>query len=108
MTDNSFSNDNIKSFTGNTKHPYFESQPNQSNYNEPNNLSESHNSSWKNSLANLTNIAKDFRHAHFSDVIKETRNSRRLVLLVVFIALFFDNMLLTTVGNLRIKYKIYI
>ena len=35
----------------------------------------------------------------FSDLVHECRNSRKLVLLVVFIALFFDNVLLTTVGK---------
>ena len=35
----------------------------------------------------------------FRDFVHECRNSRKLVLLVVFIALFFDNMLLTTVGK---------
>ena len=34
-----------------------------------------------------------------SVLLEKTRNSRKLVLLVVFIALFFDNMLLTTVGE---------
>jgi len=33
----------------------------------------------------------------FGEIIHSFRNSRKLILLVVFIALFFDNMLLTTV-----------
>jgi hypothetical protein len=33
----------------------------------------------------------------FVEIIHSFRNSRKLILLVVFIALFFDNMLLTTV-----------
>ena len=36
---------------------------------------------------------------NWSGLVYECRNSRKLVLLVVFIALFFDNMLMTTVGN---------
>lgn len=48
---------------------------------------------WKSSLNNLN----DLRNMKWSDLVHECRNSRRLVLLVVFIALFFDNMLLTTV-----------
>ena len=36
----------------------------------------------------------------WSEMLVRCRNSRKLVLLVVFIALFFDNMLLTTVGKL--------
>ncbi len=36
----------------------------------------------------------------FSDLVIACRQSRSLVLLVVFIALFFDNMLLTTVGKM--------
>ena len=35
------------------------------------------------------------------ELIKKCRSSRKLVLLVVFIALFFDNMLLTTIGKLK-------
>ena len=34
-------------------------------------------------------------------LVFECRNSHKLVLLVVFIALFFDNMLMTTVGKLN-------
>jgi hypothetical protein len=37
-----------------------------------------------------------------SEFLHECRSSRKLVLLVVFIALFFDNMLLTTIGNEKI------
>lgn len=36
-------------------------------------------------------------HPNWKGLIYECRNSRKLVLLVVFIALFFDNMLMTTV-----------
>jgi hypothetical protein len=42
--------------------------------------------------------------AYLSDLKRKCRSSRKLVLLVVFIALLFDNMLLTTIGNL-LKYK---
>ena len=35
------------------------------------------------------------------EFIGKCRGSRKLVLLVVFIALFFDNMLLTTIGMLN-------
>ncbi len=35
--------------------------------------------------------------AQFADLVSRCRQSRNLVLVVVFIALFFDNMLLTTV-----------
>ena len=40
-------------------------------------------------------------HFNFNNLIFECRNSRKLVLLGVFIALFFDNMLMTTVGKLN-------
>lgn len=39
----------------------------------------------------------------FTEFVRSCRSSRKLVLLVVFIALFFDNMLLTTVGNSRLN-----
>lgn len=34
-----------------------------------------------------------------TDLLAKCRNSRRLILIIVFIALFLDNMLLTTVGK---------
>lgn len=39
----------------------------------------------------------------FLNVFQSCRESNKLVLLVVFIALFFDNMLLTTVGKKKFK-----
>ena len=41
--------------------------------------------------------------SNISDLIINARQSRKLVLLVVFIALFFDNMLLTTVGKIEFE-----
>ena len=80
---NNFSNDNLKSFSGSNL-PYAEN----SHKWPPKNIN--HDSSWKSWLNRLSNMS-------WSELIHECRNSRRLVLLVVFIALFFDNMLLTTV-----------
>ena len=52
---------------------------------------------------NLGNIDNKFREIKLnaSEFIVKCRGSRKLVLLVVFIALFFDNMLLTTIGKLK-------
>lgn len=36
---------------------------------------------------------------HWLDVVRSCRDSRRLVLLIVAVALLLDNMLLTTVGK---------
>ena len=62
---------------------------------DKNNIYESHNhgsdSFGEFSFANIKR--------HFTELIIKCRQSRSLVLLVVFIALFFDNMLLTTVGK---------
>ena len=63
--------------------------------------SEKHNSS----IFSLSNIKSKLQYQNgtinWRNLVYECRNSRKLVLLVVFIALFFDNMLMTTVG----KYK---
>jgi hypothetical protein len=47
-------------------------------------------------IKNLNFLSLKMNWTEYSNSI---RNSRELVLLVVFIALFFDNMLLTTVGK---------
>jgi hypothetical protein len=48
-------------------------------------------------IKNARNLLVDLRFT-FSETVYKCRHSRKLVLLVVFIALFFDNMLLTTIG----------
>ena len=66
-------------------------------------LNDSSNSSSNNPenniLISLINLFDDLKNGRidWSNLITKSRGSRRLVLLVVFIALFFDNMLLTTV-----------
>lgn len=45
---------------------------------------------------------------HLSELKRKCRTSRKLVLLVVFIALFFDNMLLTTIGKLILVKKLLV
>jgi hypothetical protein len=95
--ENSFSNDNIKSVDGSNL-PSYQNNPQNNTKTNTSNLNNSSNySSWKSSLINLFNLRKDFWNMNWSEIVHECRNSRRLVLLVVFIALFFDNMLLTTV-----------
>lgn len=44
-------------------------------------------------------LREEIATSTWSELFIRCRNSRQLVLLVVFIALFFDNMLLTTVGK---------
>lgn len=39
----------------------------------------------------------------WSDLLARCRSSRKLILFIVFVALFLDNMLLTTVGKLRLS-----
>ncbi len=66
-----------------------------------NNLNNESANGAKNSFPQKTfAFFKDFRY-NSRELVRSCRNSRKLVLLVVFIALFFDNMLLTTIG----KYK---
>jgi len=62
------------------------------------------------SIFSLSNIKEKLQyqngHINWKNLVYECRNSRKLVLLVVFIALFFDNMLMTTVGKfVFINYK---
>ena len=52
---------------------------------------------------NKLNLNTDTKFS-VSELVYKCRHSRKLVLLVVFIALFFDNMLLTTVG----KYSLFL
>ena len=40
-----------------------------------------------------------FSNASFSGTLENVRKSRKLVLFIVFVALFLDNMLLTVVGK---------
>ncbi len=55
------------------------------------------------SMFSLSNIKELLQYQNgqinWTNLVYECRNSRKLVLLVVFIALFFDNMLMTTVGK---------
>ena len=55
------------------------------------------------SMFSLSNIKELLQYqngqVNWTNLVYECRNSRKLVLLVVFIALFFDNMLMTTVGK---------
>ncbi len=61
------------------------------------------------SMFSLSNIKELLQYQNgqinWTNLVYECRNSRKLVLLVVFIALFFDNMLMTTVGKLFICFK---
>jgi hypothetical protein len=102
---NFFSNDNLTSFNANNL-PYSQQTTPPNGNNAPYRGEQSQQQpqqqqqpSFKSSLPNLANITSNFGNMNWPEVIRECRNSRRLVLLVVFIALFFDNMLLTTVGN---------
>lgn len=79
---------------------------NNNNFNNSSNktLNDSSNSSNSNTrenniLTSIANLFDDLKNGrvNWTDLINKSRGSRRLVLLVVFIALFFDNMLLTTV-----------
>ncbi len=74
------------------------------NENNANNSKSSNDSSSgsnpdNNLLTMIANLFSDLKNGRieWSDLITKSRSSRRLVLLIVFIALFFDNMLLTTV-----------
>lgn len=45
----------------------------------------------------------------FANLVAQYRENRRILLLIVYVALFLDNMLLTTVGKIYfINYKIII
>lgn len=88
MNDKVISNDNFpSSFEGN----------------KLNNLYETSNggftSTWKKHFEKISQLKHEYSNSTWSEIIYKCRNSRKLVLLVVFIALFFDNMLLTTVGK---------
>lgn len=76
MNTQSISNDNLNTFEGNKF-------PNISNNNH--------------STQGMSKLPRDI--STLSELVRRCRNSRKLVLMVVFIALFFDNMLLTTVGK---------
>lgn len=55
---------------------------------------------WKQPIfQELKEVADEIKNNSWSEIFTKCRGSRKLVLLVVFIALFFDNMLLTTVGK---------
>lgn len=60
------------------------------------------------SIFSLTSIKEKLQyqngHINWTNLVYECRNSRKLVLLVVFIALFFDNMLMTTVGKFKVLF----
>lgn len=50
-------------------------------------------------VQDMRRLKQEVSNSTWSEIFMRCRNSRQLVLLVVFIALFFDNMLLTTVGK---------
>lgn len=102
---------NLNSFEGSKKfNDYnFNQNANYSNSNNNNNNNASNKSNnmsgnecsegcWK-IFQPFAKIKYELTNNSWSELIYKCRNSRQLVLLVVFIALFFDNMLLTTVGK---------
>lgn len=50
-------------------------------------------------FSDIKELANELKGQTWTEIFTRCRASRKLVLLVVFIALFFDNMLLTTVGK---------
>lgn len=76
------------------------------NYASHSNIGSVSNNDINNSSLNNNNGANGKHRAlsfdfNFLEFVQKCRHSRKLVLLVVFIALFFDNMLLTTIGKLE-------
>ena len=70
------------------------------NYINGGNSNENINWLWKQPFfQELKEVADEIKNNSWSEIFTKCRGSRKLVLLVVFIALFFDNMLLTTVGK---------
>jgi MFS transporter, DHA1 family, solute carrier family 18 (vesicular amine transporter), member 1/2 len=61
----------------------------------------------RSSLDDIKNLNFSSLKMNWSEYSNSIRNSRELVLLVVFIALFFDNMLLTTVGKIENYLKLF-
>lgn len=59
-------------------------------------------------LDDLWKLRAELADSTWPEIFTRCRNSRKLVLLVVFIALFFDNMLLTTVGKLMFVFVSYL
>jgi hypothetical protein len=55
----------------------------------------------------IKEIVDEIKDNTWSEIFTKCRGSRRLVLLVVFIALLFDNMLLTTVGKNQTLKRLY-
>lgn len=87
--DNQFiSNENLQSFNGNKFPNINNAKTNENNMHTKND--------WQ-PFENMSTFKRNF--SNVSELVHKCRNSRKLVLLVVFIALFFDNMLLTTVGK---------
>lgn len=50
-------------------------------------------------------IKENMRNFSCKELVRKMRTSRALVLVVVFIALFLDNMLLTVVGRFRMDVR---